>query len=130
MYESLLIDAKDVSGEFNEQLKEKHHLIKKLNEKLDEKIMSLNVLLSRVDSVLSNHLDSEDTKNDPVSFNSQEEEIIKLASQGCDCENIAHTLSIQKGEVMLVLDIRKKIAQLGQKEQALLKNYVKEAYLD
>ncbi len=130
MYESLLIDAKDMSGQFNEQLKEKDHLIKKLDEKLDEKIMSLNVLLSRVDSALSNHLDSEDIKNDPVSFNSQEEEIIKLASQGCDRDKIAHTLAIPKGEVMLVLDIRKKMVQLGQKEQDLLKNYVKEAYLD
>lgn len=130
VYESLLIDAKDVSGQFNEQLKEKNRLIKKLNERLDEKIMNLNVLLSRVDAVLSNHLNAEDTRNDPVSFNNQEEEIIKLASRGYDFEKIAQTLSIPKGEVMLVLDIRKKIAQLGQKEQDLLKNYVKEAYLD
>lgn len=130
MYESLLSDAKDISEQFNEQLKEKNHLVKKLNERLDEKIMSLNVLLSRADSLISNHMQLENVKSDPVSFNSQEEEIIKLASKGFDLDTIADRLSIPKGEVALVLDLRKKIAQLGRKEQNVLKNYVKKVYLD
>ncbi len=117
MYESLLSDAGVMSGQFNEQLVEKKHLIKKLNEKLDEKIMSLKMLLNRADGLLSNHNQHDVFKDDKALFNSKEEEIIKLAEEGRDLENIADTLSISQGEVMLVLDLKKKISQIGNKEQ-------------
>lgn len=117
MYESLLSDAGVMSGQFNEQLTEKKHLIKKLNEKLDEKIMSLKMLLNRADGLLSNHNQHDVFKDDKALFNSKEEEIVKLAEEGRDLENIADTLSISQGEVMLVLDLKKKISQIGNKEQ-------------
>lgn len=117
MYESLLSDAGVMSGQFNEQLTEKKHLIKKLNEKLDEKIMGLKMLLNRADGLLSNHNQHDVFKDDKALFNSKEEEIVKLAEEGRDLENIADTLSISQGEVMLVLDLKKKISQIGNKEQ-------------
>ncbi len=117
MYESLLSDAGVISGQFNEQLAEKKHLITKLNEKLDEKIVGLKMLLNRADGLLSNHNQHDVFRDDKALFNSKEEEIIKLAEEGRDLENIADTLSISQGEVMLVLDLKKKISQIGNKEQ-------------
>lgn len=112
IFESVLADAEKTAAQFNQQLEEKNHLINKLNKQMDKKIMSINVLLNRADALLSNHLHSADAQDQRVLPNNQEKEIIKLAEEGCDLETIADTLSIPKGEVMLVLDLKKKIEKL------------------
>ncbi len=111
--ESLLTDAHKMSGQFKEQLEEKNRLIKKLDGQLDKKIMSLNLMLNRADTLLSNHSKTGNTIDAPAYHNNQEKEIINLAQKGRDIENIADALSIPKGEVKLVLDLKKKISQLG-----------------
>jgi len=45
IFESLLIDADKLSSQLRKELGKKHQLIKGLNDKLDNRIMSLNVLL-------------------------------------------------------------------------------------
>jgi len=117
IFESLLTDADNTAGRFKEQLEEKHHLIKTLNEQLDKRIISLNVLLNRADILLSSHGKSAAECNDnAVSLNGQQTEIIGLAKQGHGVEEIANMLSIPKGEVKLVLDLKKRFSQIGSRE--------------
>ena len=113
IFESVLTDAKKAAAQFNKQLEEKKELINKLNQKLEQKIMSINVLLNRADVLLKDHLQPGDAQKKPATSSSLEKEIIMLAEEGHDVEAIADTLAISKGEVMLVLDLKTKIAQLG-----------------
>ncbi len=115
IFESVLTDAEKAAAQFNKQLEEKKELINKLNAKLEQKIMSINVLLNRADALLKDHLKTGDDQKKPAVSSSQEREIIKLAEDGRDLTTIADTLAISKGEVMLVLDLKKKLAQLDRK---------------
>ncbi len=113
IFESVLTDAKKAAAQFNKQLGEKKELINKLNQKMEQKIMSINVLLNRADVLLKDHLQPGDAQKKPANAGSLEKEIIMLAEEGHDVETIADTLAISKGQVMLVLDLKTKIAQLG-----------------
>jgi DNA-binding NarL/FixJ family response regulator len=115
IFESVLTDAKKAAAQFNKQLEEKKELINKLNQKMEQKIMSINVLLNRADVLLKDNLQPGDAQKNPAASSSLEKEIIMLAEEGLDLETIADTLTISKGEVMLVLDLKKKIAQLDHK---------------
>ena len=114
--ESLFTDADKIAGQFKEQLEEKHHLIKRLNEQLDKRIISLNVLLNRADVLLSGQRRTADRDDKPISLDSQQTKIMALAKEGHGVEEIATTLAIPKGEVKLVLDLKKKFSQIGSKE--------------
>ena len=116
IFESLLADADKMSGRFKEQLEEKNSLIKEINEQLDKKIKRLNTLIGRADALLS--IPGRDIKahKSPVSLNSQEEEIIKLAKEGRPLEEIAHILSIPKEEVKLILSLQKKDVSLDHRK--------------
>ena len=116
IFESLLADAERMAGQFEEQLEEKHHLIKKLNKELDKRIISLNIMLNRADVLLSNGKDSPDTNDRPVSLDDQQKEILELEKKGHSAEKIATMLSIPKGEVMLVLGLKKKFSQMSGNE--------------
>jgi uncharacterized protein DUF6115 len=117
IFESLLIDADRVSSQLKNELGEKHQIITGLNEKLDNRIMSLNVLLNRADAMLSSYdVGSADANDKLVSLKSQEKEILELAKEGLDLEQIAQVLAIPKGEVKLVLDLKNKLSRIGSDE--------------
>ena len=114
--ESLFTDADKIAQQFKVQLEEKHHLIKRLNEQLDKRIGSLNGLLQRADALLLSHAQqAPDAEWNPLSLNGQERQIIALAGEGYDIEEIAKRLSIPKEEVKLVLDLKQKLSQIGKK---------------
>jgi len=113
IFEPLLTNADKIAGQFKEQLEEKHILIRRLNEQLDKRIISLNVLLNRADVLLSQHRRQDDVNNKPVSLDSQQTEIIGLAKKGHRAKEIATLLSIPEGEVKLVLDLKNKFSQIG-----------------
>jgi len=115
IFEAVLTDAKKAATQFNQQLDEKKELINKLNQKMEQKIMSINVLLSRADAQLKDHSQPGDAQKKPATSSNLEKKIIMLAEEGHDLESIADTLAISRGEVMLVLDLKKKIAQLNNK---------------
>ncbi len=117
MFESLLTEADQTASQFKEQLAEKHLLINKLNKKLDKKIMSLNVLLNRADALLSDQIQTGDAGGAPALSVSQEKEIIRLAQKGHGLESIAEMLSISKGKVMLVLNLKQQITPPDQKAE-------------
>jgi cell shape-determining protein MreC len=114
IYETLMTDADRISGQFKDQLEEKKHMIKKLNQQLDKRIKNLNVMLNKADALLFDNRRYGIT--DHGSLDSQKKEIIKLAKQGGNIKYIADTLSIPREEVMLVLDLKKKISQADSKE--------------
>ncbi|MGA8178495.1 MAG: hypothetical protein WB792_00445 [Desulfobacterales bacterium] len=115
-YESLLTDAADVSARFNEMLKEKKDIVIKVNEHLDQRIKSLHVMLNRTDALLFNHRLSNQDDSVQNSLKNHNEEILKLAQEGFDPDYIADNLFISKEEVMLVLDLKKKISKIDHKE--------------
>lgn len=116
LFETLFTDADKMSRQFNEQLEEKRRLIKGLNEQLDKRIISLNVLLNRADALLSSR-DKEipDTNSRPIPLDNQQTKIIQLAKEGNRVDKIAHMLSIPEEEVKLILDLRQKLSQMSHK---------------
>jgi len=114
VFESLLTEADKTADQFKEQLEEKHHLINKLNEQLDKRIISLNVLLNRADVLLSSQGNKAvEAEGKPISLDHPQTDIIQLAQKGHGVDKIADLLSIPKEEVKLVLDLKKKFSQMG-----------------
>ena len=117
IFESLLGDADRIAEQFRQQLEEKQNLINRINEKLDKRIISLNELLNRADTLLSVHGEEAVGASDNLASSSpQQTEIIELAKKGHDFEEIADILSIPKGEVKLILDLNERFTQIGHKE--------------
>jgi DNA-binding NarL/FixJ family response regulator len=106
LYESMLSDASRISEQFKKQLDEKKHMIKMINQNMEERITSLNVMLNRTDALLFHNRQYDNM--DMGSFDNQKKEILKLEKQGHSSEQIADILLIPRETVMLVMDIKKK----------------------
>ena len=119
LFESLVSDADRMAGEFKDQLAEKSSLAQRLNSKLDKRIASLTVLLKRADAMLSATPVKEagdDPEPDP--WGAQQTRILAMEKQGRGIEEIAESLGIPKGEVQLVVDLSKRLAEIHGKEGA------------
>ena len=117
MYESFLTDADNTSVEFKGMLQEKKDIIKKLNEQLENRIQTLNTLLNRTDALLFKHKQGGNQDGYVQdSLKNHTKRIVELAKEGFDLDYIAESLAIPKEEVMLVLDLKKKISQSDSKE--------------
>lgn len=116
IYESFLTDADNMSVKFKEMLQEKKDIIKKLNEQLEKRINNLNTLLNRADSLLFKHRQRNQDDYVQDSLKNHTKKIIELAKEGFDLDYISESLVIPKEEVMLVLDLKKKISQLDSKD--------------
>ncbi|MBW1675903.1 MAG: hypothetical protein JRJ79_04710 [Deltaproteobacteria bacterium] len=119
MFNAFLADTDNVAGRFKEQLDEKHRLIRSLNEQLDKRIMNLSLLLNRAEALQAlNDQETEDNNGDGPSLSNKYSEIIALANKGRGHEEIAELLSIPKGEVKLVLNLKEAIAGRACKQGA------------
>ena len=116
IYESFLTDADNISVKFKEMLQEKKDIIKKLNEQLEKRIKNLNTLLNRADALLFKHRQNNQDGYVQGSLKNHTKKIVELAKEGFDLDYISESLVIPKEEVMLVLDLKKKISQLDPKE--------------
>lgn len=116
MYESFLTDADNTSVKFKGMLQEKKDIIKNLNEQLEKRIKSLNTLLNRTETLLFKHRQSNQDGYVQDSLKNHTKKIVELAKKGFDLDYIAESLVIPKEEVVLVLDLQKKICQLDPKE--------------
>lgn len=121
MLEPLVTESRKAASSFDEQIREKRKLSRDLNDALDTRIISINLLLSRADSLQKKMEDRQVTIQQPVPvLNSapfpsrasnvldQQNQIIDLYHQGEDVDTIAAKLSIPKGEVQLVIDLKEK----------------------
>lgn len=105
--EPLLKDAEAAADDFDTQLHEKSRLINDLNLKLDNRIISLNLLLNRADDAMQQTLGKRPNGNPHVY--DQLRGITRLYEKGSTAGEIAGKLSMPKGEVDLVLDLKRKL---------------------
>lgn len=108
LLEPLLKEAKTTAATFEEQLKEKARLVQSINERLDSRIISLNLLLNRATAQLSEGSEDEDSSGNHIY--DQQNAILKLYRENHDPEEIAKRLSMPRGEVDLVIDLKKKFS--------------------
>ncbi len=108
LFESLIRDSGETAGQFNEQLEGKVQFIEKLNQKIDKRIGSLNLLLNRSNLVLSEYAKTgAKGQGDQPQVKSRRPEILKLAQGGNSVEAIARKLAIPRGEVRLTLNMQR-----------------------
>ncbi|MFO7752563.1 MAG: hypothetical protein R6V41_05535 [Desulfobacteraceae bacterium] len=123
MLEPLVLESRKAAESFEKQIKEKKNLIKNINDSLDSRIISINLLMSRAESV-KDKLEHQrvDSPADPFraegyryARNSlpgdvldQQNSIVDLYNRGYDAEAIAARLSMPRGEVKLVIDLKEK----------------------
>jgi hypothetical protein len=105
MMEPVLREADKASHAFETQLKEKGRIVTALNEKLDSRIISLNLLLNRAEVYLSKGEIKEDSSN---VYEQQELIWNQYHDQGLDAAAIANNLHMPQGEVELVLELKKR----------------------
>ena len=114
--EPLVKESKKVALTFDEQIKGKKRLIKELNHALDSRIISINLLLSRADALQKKMEEKQNRSRFQSSSAStvfdQQNQIIDMYNQNFDVDSIAQRLSIPKGEVLLVIDLKKKFVAL------------------
>jgi hypothetical protein len=116
VFESLLVEANKTAQQFKGQLEEKHSLIKSLNEQLDKRILSLNMIFNRAEVLLSRHRRNASVQTNPVDHDSHKGKIIELAEMGYKAEHIAKKLAIPKAEVKLVLDVKRIDSRISMRE--------------
>ena len=111
MLEPLLNEADSTAKTFEKQLKKKGMLIERLNEKIDSRIIGLNLLLNRAELQLNDGPGIQQTHMDKAY--DHQESIVHLHMKGCNSEDIARKLSLPKGEVDLVIDLKNKLIHSG-----------------
>ena len=124
MLEPLVLESRKAAESFESQIKDKKNLIKNINDSLDSRIISINLLMSRAESV-KDKLESRRMEAEPdPSFRpkagsyphsslpgdvlDQQNSIVDLYNRGFDAEAIASRLSMPRGEVNLVIDLKEK----------------------
>ncbi|MDY6906225.1 MAG: hypothetical protein SWH61_16260 [Thermodesulfobacteriota bacterium] len=110
MIEPLLTEAEQTAGAFDRQIKEKHQAIQRINETLDARIISLNLLLNRAGDAGLQGFDGS-SEEDPQSVFEQQKKILGLHKKGTSPAAIARRLEIPKGEVELVINLKKRFMQ-------------------
>ncbi len=128
LLEPLMFDARKTAEQFDGQIREKKRLLKELNEALDNRIININLLLSRAQAQ-QEKLEKQPPPAAPVmprispmpaaagggaSMLDQQHQIIRMYDGGIDPDTIAQQLSIPKGEVELVIDLKKKFLEMEQ----------------
>ena len=111
MLEPLLKEADTAAKTFEKQLKEKSQLMERLNENIDSRVISLNLLLNRAELQLRK--DCMVTRQETDKAYDHQESIFHLHMKGYDSEAIARKLSLPKGEIDLVIDLKNKLAHTG-----------------
>jgi hypothetical protein len=118
--EPILEASKSAAMEFERLVQEKQTLTRKLDQSLDSKIISINLLLSRANTLYSQLENQHKSllnalpKGGSAFFQKetnvldQQQRIIDLYYQKMDVDTIAERLSIPRREVSLVIDLKEK----------------------
>jgi hypothetical protein len=110
--ESVLTEARDVASQFEVQLKEKQSIIRRLNERLDSRIIGLNLLLNRAEMYLNGKQTVPGQAGKYLDICGLQQEIITLAGKGLHPNVVADRLGISKTEVELVVELKKKFEEM------------------
>ena len=110
--EPLLKEADATARAFERQLKEKHRIIRHLNERLDTRIISLNLLLNRAEA---RHSGGTSAPVPPQSdVYEQQKAIVDLFDKGDDAETVARKLALPRREVEMVFNLKQKFLKIEQ----------------
>ena len=109
LIEPLLKEAESTARVFETQILEKRQLIKQLNEKLDSRIISLNLLLNRAEACLMNTTDF----NADIDTAGIQKMILSLHKEGYNTTAISSELSLSEQEVDLVIELKEKFLAMG-----------------
>ena len=121
--ESFLKEAEKVAGQFEIQLKEKQRLVRRLNEQLDSRIISLNLLLNRAEVCLASHEKESGGENKQYKHvYDLQQEIIDCGEKGLSQQEIANRVGISEGEVRLVLELKRKFTEMEGSSTAIRDN--------
>jgi len=104
LLEPLLEDAETSAKIFESQILEKKRLIQNLNEKLDNRIISLTLLLNRADATIAKTSDGHGN----LDLADTQEAILSLYNEGRRISDISRELSVSEQEVDLVIGLKKK----------------------
>lgn len=108
-YESLVATADEMSGRFESQLAEKRRLIQKLEAELNQKTAQLERLLKRADKLVNTAFSKDAPLSGTENAAAAQQAIVSLAQKGHTPEEIAETLAVPKEEVLLVIDLDRKL---------------------
>ncbi len=109
LLEPLLAEAEAAARIFESQIMEKKLLIRELNEKLDSRIISLNLLLNRADACLaSKTFGTVDDAYAGAGISDMQEAILVMFEKGLDAQSISEKLSVSRKEVDLVIALKMK----------------------
>jgi len=112
MLEPLLKEADATAQAFERQLKEKHRIVHNLNERLDTRIISLNLLLNRAETKQpSGEVVPAPTQNDVYD---QQKAIVDLFNKGHNAEAVARKLALPRREVEMVFNLKEKFRKIEQ----------------
>ena len=127
MLEPLVKESRETALRFDEQIREKRKVSKDLNDALDSRIISINLLLSRAEAFQKKLEEQQESirQSAPIvkpfhvheresNVMDQQSQIIDLYYQKADVDTIAAKLSIPKGEVQLVIDLKEKFVAMEQ----------------
>lgn len=104
----MLQQAQETAGELDRQLREKQRIMQDLNETLDRRIASLNLLVNRADATLK----ATETRGDGQSADTRDV-VLDLYERGVGADQIAEELSMRRGEVDLILELKRKLEGLA-----------------
>jgi hypothetical protein len=137
LLEPMVAASGDAAQEFDQLIREKKKISRDLNEALDSKIISINLLLSRAGAI-QKQLEEQQyqirhsrpdlsppglsppggslplVSRKESDILDQQNQIIDLYYQQMDIDTIAERLSIPKGEVQLVIDLKEKFVAMEQ----------------
>jgi DNA-binding NarL/FixJ family response regulator len=105
VFESLLADAENMSIHLKKNLEETYSVIKHLDEKLDSRVKQLQELSDNADRKIKSIADACASSSAPEL--TQEQKILQMANDGLDFEDIAGRLSIPRGTVKMVMELKK-----------------------
>jgi len=113
MIEPAVKETGILQSKFEDQLREKKLIISDLNRRLDDKIISLNILLKRTDEYLNRDVVKK-RKEDVISSETrdQQQAVLDLFRDGFDSGYIADKLNLSESEVKLVIDLKKKFINM------------------
>ena len=120
LLEPLVQESRNVAIRFDQQITEKKRLLKELNTALDSRIISLNLVLSRAETLKKKLEERQGQTISNVSSHTvldQQNQIIEMYNRQVDIDAIADRLVIPKGEVQLVIDLKKKFMAMEKKSR-------------
>ncbi|MBI9076811.1 MAG: hypothetical protein JEZ02_15490 [Desulfatibacillum sp.] len=114
--EPVLDEARKLADTFDGHLNEKRAIINKINHDLDSRIISLNLLLKRAEGLMAQQKSpgQGDTNVQSDHVVDLQQKVVALDAKGMKPEEIATRLHMPRGEVDMVISLKRKFEKMGE----------------